>query len=88
MTKSFKIKKGDQVQVIAGKDSKVLMIEAEGREVPEDVVYGAVDFSIKHLDKLSAFISEVAAAATAVVRSRNWRREKVRDSVIGILLNG
>jgi len=55
--------KSDLDLVIAGKDSKVLMIEAEGREVPEDVVYGAVDFSIKHLDKLSAFISEVAAAA-------------------------
>ncbi|OGY52352.1 MAG: polyribonucleotide nucleotidyltransferase [Candidatus Buchananbacteria bacterium RIFCSPLOWO2_01_FULL_56_15] len=55
--------KSDLDLVIAGKDSKVLMIEAEGREVPEDVVYGAVDFSVKHLNKLSAFISEVAAAA-------------------------
>ncbi|HLC89543.1 MAG TPA: polyribonucleotide nucleotidyltransferase, partial [Patescibacteria group bacterium] len=46
--------------VIAGIDNKVLMIEAEGREVKEEIAYQGVEFSLKHIKKLISFIEEVA----------------------------
>lgn len=51
--------------VIAGIDEKVLMIEAEGKEVTEDVVYDAIEFSTKHIKKIASFIQEVTSACGA-----------------------
>jgi len=51
--------KSDLDLVIAGKDNKVLMIESEGKEVAEDVVYSAIEFSLKHINKIIDLINQV-----------------------------
>jgi len=45
--------------VIAGTSEKMVMLEAGGKEVPEQTVIEAVAFSQKHLGKLIKFIEEV-----------------------------
>jgi polyribonucleotide nucleotidyltransferase len=46
--------------VIAGASNKVLMLEAGANEVPEETVYSAIEFSLKHIDRLIDFINSVA----------------------------
>ena len=48
--------------VVAGMNEKILMVEAEGKEVPEDVVYSAIEFSGKHINKIIKLIDEVVRA--------------------------
>lgn len=50
--------KSDLDLVVAGTDSKVLMIEAGATEVPEEVVAQAMEFSLKHLGKVCAFLQD------------------------------
>ncbi len=54
--------KSDLDLVIAGIDSKVLMIEAEGKEVAEEIVYQGIEFSSKHIKKVIDLINEVVKA--------------------------
>ncbi|OGY46239.1 MAG: polyribonucleotide nucleotidyltransferase [Candidatus Buchananbacteria bacterium RIFCSPHIGHO2_01_FULL_44_11] len=54
--------KSDLDLVVAAKENKVLMIEAEGKEVAEDVVYSAVEFSLKHTNPIIDLINQVVAA--------------------------
>ena len=51
--------KSDLDLVIAGINHKVLMIEAEGKEVTEDDVYAAIEFSTQHISTLIDFINDV-----------------------------
>lgn len=44
------------------KEEKVIMIEAEGNEVPEDTLIEAFEFGKKHMDKPLALIEEVREA--------------------------
>ncbi|MFA6255083.1 MAG: polyribonucleotide nucleotidyltransferase [Patescibacteria group bacterium] len=48
--------------VIAAIKDKVLMIEADALEVSEEVVYDAVEFSLKHIRKIIDLIDEVVKA--------------------------
>ena len=48
--------------VVAGLADKVLMLEAEGNQVGEVIVYEAIEFSLKHIKKIISFINEVVAA--------------------------
>ena len=50
--------KSDLDLVVAGTDSKILMIEAGASEVPEDVVAQAMEFSLKHLGKACSFLKD------------------------------
>ncbi|MFH0928651.1 MAG: polyribonucleotide nucleotidyltransferase [bacterium] len=45
--------------IVAGNEDKVVMIEADGSEVPEDVVYDAILFGQKHLKPVLKLIEEV-----------------------------
>lgn len=51
--------KSDLDLIVAGKDNKILMIEAGANEVTEDVVFKALDFSTKHINSLVKFINDV-----------------------------
>ena len=46
--------------IVAGINNKLLMLECESKEVEEDVAYEAIEFSLKHIDKLIKFIEDVA----------------------------
>ncbi len=46
--------------IVAGKNNKLLMLECESHEVSEDVSYQAIEFSLKHIGKLTKFIEDVA----------------------------
>ncbi|MBI4250177.1 polyribonucleotide nucleotidyltransferase [Candidatus Uhrbacteria bacterium] len=48
--------------VVAGTHEKILMIEAGASEVAEDVMAQAMEFSLKHLGKICAFLNEYRAA--------------------------
>ena len=48
--------------VVAGIDDKILMIEAEGLEVAEEVVYEAIEFSLKHIKTVINLINDVVKA--------------------------
>ncbi len=52
--------KSEMDLVIAGKDDKILMIEADGQEFSEDSTYSAIEFSLKHINKVIKLINEVA----------------------------
>lgn len=54
--------KSDLDLIVAGMNNKVLMIEAEGLQVPEDVVYGAIEFSHKYINQAIDLINEVVKA--------------------------
>ncbi len=45
--------------VVAGINNKILMIEADGKEVPEEVAYSAIEFSLKHINNLVKFLNDV-----------------------------
>jgi polyribonucleotide nucleotidyltransferase len=47
--------------VIAGRDSKTIMIEAEGNEAPEAVVYDAIVFAQKEISSIVTFIEGIVA---------------------------
>jgi len=53
--------KSDLDLVMAAINDKVLMIEADGKEVPEETVYQAVEFSLKHAKNIIKLINEVVA---------------------------
>lgn len=48
--------------VVAGTHEKVIMVEAGASEVPEDVMAQAMEFSLKHLGKMCAFLDEYRVA--------------------------
>ena len=48
--------------VVAAIDDKILMVEAEGLEVAEDIVYQAIEFSLKPMKKVIGLINEVVKA--------------------------
>ncbi len=52
--------KADLQLVVAGMDNKVLMIEAEGNEAPEEAAYEGIEFSMKHIKKLIETVKDVA----------------------------
>jgi len=52
--------KSDLDLVLAGIDGKLLMVEAEGKEVSEDLVFSAIDFSNSHISKVIEFIKDIA----------------------------
>ncbi len=45
--------------VVIGTKEKVVMVEAGGQQVPEDIVYQAMEFSVKHSSKLAEFIEQI-----------------------------
>ncbi|MAF14063.1 MAG: polyribonucleotide nucleotidyltransferase [Parcubacteria group bacterium] len=49
--------------IVAGMDDKVLMIEADGQEVKEKVVYDAIELSLKPIKKVIKLINEVVKEA-------------------------
>lgn len=51
--------KSDLDLFVSGMDNKVLMIEAGAEEIPEDVMYDAIEFCVKHLKEPIALINEV-----------------------------
>ncbi|MBI3115057.1 MAG: polyribonucleotide nucleotidyltransferase [Candidatus Kerfeldbacteria bacterium] len=53
--------KSDLDLVVSGTGNKVLMIEAGGKEVPEEVVLGAMSFAQKHLKKIMTLIEQAVA---------------------------
>ena len=42
--------------VVAGLADKVLMLEAEGNQVGEVIVYEAIEFSLKHIKKIISYL--------------------------------
>ncbi|MFA5022522.1 MAG: polyribonucleotide nucleotidyltransferase [Patescibacteria group bacterium] len=54
--------KSDLDLIVSGIDNKVLMIEAGATEVPEQVFYEAIDFSLKHIGKAINLINDVVKA--------------------------
>lgn len=57
--------KSDFELFVVGRDDKTVMIELEGKQVPEDVVADAVLFAQKHWGKVTSLIEEVRAAVGA-----------------------
>ena len=47
--------------VVAGKNGKVLMLEAEALEVPEETIYQAIDFSHQHITAVIALIQQAVS---------------------------
>lgn len=54
--------KGDLDLVVSGTDKKVLMIEAGGKEISEEIMLEAIHFGQKHLREVLKLIDEVAGA--------------------------
>ena len=54
--------KGDLEVIVAGTPERVIMIEANAKEVPEDDMYEAIQFGQKHLGAIVKLIEEVRAA--------------------------
>ena len=52
--------KSDLDLFVAGTQDKILMIEAGGNQVPEDICYGAIEFATKHLGKVCTFLEGIA----------------------------
>ncbi|MDX9893494.1 MAG: polyribonucleotide nucleotidyltransferase [Patescibacteria group bacterium] len=46
--------------IVAGKDGKLLMLEAEGLEVSEDIAYQGIEYALKNIDSVIKLINEVA----------------------------
>ena len=51
--------KSDLDLFVAGTGEKVLMIEAGAQQVPEDVMFSAIEFSQKHNKKLCEFLTQI-----------------------------
>lgn len=51
--------KSDLDLVVIGTTEKVVMVEAGGQQVAEDVIYQAMEFSVTHSSKLAAFIESI-----------------------------
>lgn len=54
--------KSDLDLVVASTTDKVVMIEAGGKEVPEEIVASGIAFSLKHAKKVLTLIEQVVAA--------------------------
>lgn len=54
---------------VAGTDSKILMIEACASEAPEEDMGKAIEFSLKHIEKLCTFLESVQKECGAPKRS-------------------
>ncbi len=54
--------KSDLDLVVAGSADKIMMIEAGGKEVPEDTVLAGISFAQKHLKKVLTLTEQVIAA--------------------------
>lgn len=54
--------KGDLDLVVSGTDKKVLMIEAGGKEISEEVMLEAIHFGQKHLREILKLIDEMTSA--------------------------
>ncbi|NUM25634.1 MAG: polyribonucleotide nucleotidyltransferase [Candidatus Buchananbacteria bacterium] len=68
---SFEAREKAELQlVVAGMNNKVLMIEAEGLEASEDLVYEGIELSMKHInpliDAINELVKKVGVAKVAI----------------------
>lgn len=73
--------------VVAGTHDKVIMIEAGAVEVSEDVMAQAVEFSMKHLGKICAFVEEYRAAVGQEKKSYRVEADEGEDTLTQDLLD-
>jgi polyribonucleotide nucleotidyltransferase len=59
--------------VVAGTEQAVLMVESEAKELPEDVMLGAVVFGHQQMQQAIKVIKEFAATAGASKPAWNWQ---------------
>jgi len=69
--------KSDLDLVVVNTDKKVVMLEAGGKQVPEDDVLAAIKFGQKHINKIVNFINELKDKVG--VAKRNMNAEDVSD---------
>lgn len=53
--------KSDLDMIIAGTADQVVMVDAEAKELPNDVIYDAIAFGLKHIKPIIKLIEEVVA---------------------------
>ena len=51
--------KSDLDLVVCGRDYRVIMIEAQAKEISEDIMFKAVQYSLKHFEKVNKFLAEI-----------------------------
>lgn len=67
--------------VVAGTDQAVLMVESEAKELPEDVMLGAVLFGHQQMQVVIQAIRELVAAAGTQAPTWNWQPQMVEESL-------
>ncbi len=77
--------KSDFDLFVAGTGEKVLMIESGANETTEDVMYGAVEFALKHLGKVNEFILGIQKelGVTKKTLSQIEKKEEEEEDALG-----
>ena len=77
--------KSDFDLVVSGTEQGVIMIEAGGQQVPEDVFIGAIEFAHKHLKQQIAFINDIVSQ---IGQKKNEETVDAEAQAIELLIKG